>query len=99
MARHDRAFLPGHGGPVREPAKFMRGLKAHRKMRERAILERLENGDRTIAEMVAQIYRDTDPRLHGAAALSVLAHLEDLVARRIVSSQCDPSIDGRYRLA
>ena len=41
LARRDRVFLPGHGGPVAHPAKFMRGLKAHRKMRERAILERL----------------------------------------------------------
>ena len=63
----------------------MRGLKTHRKMRERAILERLKLGDRTIKAMVEAIYRDTDPRLHGAAGLSVLAHLEDLVARGAVA--------------
>jgi glyoxylase-like metal-dependent hydrolase (beta-lactamase superfamily II) len=96
LTRRDRFFLPGHGGPVKQPAKFMRGLKAHRKMRERAILERLQQGDRTIPEMVAQIYRDTDPRLHGAAALSVLAHLEDLVSRGIVNAGGDPSIDAEY---
>jgi len=96
LARHDRIFLPGHGGPVTKPHKFMRGLKTHRKMRERSILERLKNGDRTIAEMVAQIYRDTDPRLHGAAGLSVLAHLEDLVARGVVKTDGEPSIDAPY---
>jgi glyoxylase-like metal-dependent hydrolase (beta-lactamase superfamily II) len=96
LERTDRLFLPGHGGAIAEPQKFMRGLKAHRKMRERAILERLAAGDRTIPEMVAQIYRDTDPRLHGAAGLSVLAHLEDLVARGIVATDGDPSIDARY---
>ena len=98
LARHDKVFLPGHGGPVRHPHKFMRGLKAHRKMRERSIIERLKSGDRTIADMVAQIYRDTDPRLHGAAALSVLAHLEDLVARGVVNADGDPSIDANYAL-
>src|SRR5690606_4704808 len=41
LARDDRLYLPGHGGPVTQPAAFVRGLKAHRKMRERAILERL----------------------------------------------------------
>ena len=97
LKRDDRVFLPGHGGPVAQPQQFMRGLKAHRKMRERAILQRLIAGDRTIAEMVAQIYRDTDPRLYGAAALSVLAHLEDLVARGIVTTAGDPSIDAEYR--
>jgi glyoxylase-like metal-dependent hydrolase (beta-lactamase superfamily II) len=96
LTRRDRIFLPGHGGPVVRPGQFMRGLKAHRKMRERAILERLAAGDRTIPDMVEQIYRDTDPRLHGAAALSVLAHLEDLVARGIVATSGDPSIDARY---
>jgi hypothetical protein len=74
----------------------VRGLKTHRKMRERAILERLREGDRTIAEMVAAIYRDTDPRLHSAAGLSVLAHLEDLVARGLATAEGEVSIDSIY---
>ena len=96
MERDDALYLPGHGGPVREPSAFLRGLKVHRRMRERAILERLKSGDRTIGEMVAAIYRDIDPRLHGAAGLSVLAHLEDLVGRSVVSVEDEPSIDGIY---
>lgn len=98
IARDDRILLPGHGGPVSKPRSFMRGLKTHRKMRERAIIERLAGGDRTIPEMVRAIYRDTDPRLHGAAGLSVLAHLEDLVSRGIAVTGGDPSIDGEFTL-
>ncbi|RWK23415.1 MAG: MBL fold metallo-hydrolase [Mesorhizobium sp.] len=97
IERGDRLLLPGHGGPVTAPRSFMRGLKTHRKMRERAILERIRGGDRTIKDMVAAIYRDTDPRLHGAAGLSVLAHLEDLVARGLVATEGDPAIDGIFR--
>src|SRR5690606_24198009 len=52
LERDDRLLLPGHGGRVGAPAPFMRGLKGHRKMRERAILERIRVGDRTIPEMV-----------------------------------------------
>ncbi len=96
LARDDRLYLPGHGGPVVEPAAFVRALKAHRKMRERAVLERLRSGDRTIAEMVRAIYRDTDPRLHGAAALSVLAHLEDIVARGDAAADGEIGLDARY---
>ena len=96
MQRDDRLYLPGHGGPVTRPAQFLRGLRTHRRMRERAILERLRAGDRTIAGMVAKIYRDTDPRLHGAAGLSVLAHLEDLVARGAVQTDGPPAIDGVF---
>ncbi len=77
----------------------MRGLKTHRKMRERAILERVRAGDAAIPAMVASIYRDTDPRLHGAAGLSVLAHLEDMVARGLVETDGPPAINGRFRPA
>lgn len=96
LARDDRIFFPGHGGPVAEPQAFMRGLKAHRKMRERAILERIGQGDRFIADMVKAIYRATDPRLHGAAGMSVLAHIEDLVAKGLVMTDGDVAIDSAY---
>ncbi|MER9579483.1 MBL fold metallo-hydrolase [Mesorhizobium sp. M0189] len=96
IERDDRLLLPGHGGPVTEPRNFMRGLKTHRKMRERAILKRINSGDRTIRTMVEAIYRDTDPRLQGAAGLSVLAHLEDLVARGLVHTDGAPVIDGVF---
>ncbi|MCF3640114.1 MBL fold metallo-hydrolase [Rhizobium sp. TRM95111] len=96
LSRDDRLYLPGHGGPVREPAAFVRALRAHRRMRERAVLQRIRKGDRRIVDMVQVIYRDTDPRLHGAAALSVLAHLEDLVGRGAVVTEGPPSLAGLY---
>jgi len=99
LERDDRAYLPGHGGPVTNPAAFVRGLRTHRKLRERAILERVVQGDRSIPDIVAAIYRDTDPRLHGAAGLSVLAHLEDLCARGAVTCEGTPAIDAVFRPA
>ncbi len=99
LARDDRLYLPGHGGPVREPAAFLRGLRTHRRMRERAVLERVRAGDTSIPDMVKVIYASTDPRLHGAAALSVLAHLEDLVERGQVETDGHPALMGHYRLA
>lgn len=96
LARDDKLYLPGHGGPVKSPKTFVRGLKAHRRMRERAILERLAAGDRTIPDIVKAIYRDTDRRLHGAAGLSVLAHLEDLVGRGKARAEGDVAIDSVF---
>ncbi len=98
LAREDRIFLPGHGGPVMEPAAFLRGVRTHRRMRERAVLKRIKSGDRMIADMVKVIYASTDPRLHGAAALSVLAHLEDLVEKGRVITNGPPSLAGVYEL-
>lgn len=97
LGREDEAYLPGHGGIVRRPQQMLRGLRSHRRMRETAILERLRAGDRTVDDIVKVIYRQTDPRLHKAAAFSVLAHLEDLVASGRAVSEGDVMLDGRYR--
>ncbi len=96
LLREDTLMLPGHGGPIREPRGFLRGLRTHRRMRERAVLERIKAGDRLIADMVRAIYTRTEPRLHGAAALSVLAHLEDLVEKGRVTTDGPPSLFGAY---
>ncbi|MGW9945726.1 hydroxyacylglutathione hydrolase [Rhizobium leguminosarum] len=98
MKREDRLLLPGHGGPVTEPAGFLKALKAHRLGREQAVLARVQAGDTQIAEMVKVIYRDTDPKLHGAAALSVLAHIEDLLERGEIAADGPPSLAATYRL-
>ncbi|MGO7184664.1 MBL fold metallo-hydrolase [Rhizobium brockwellii] len=98
IAREDRLLLPGHGGPVTQPASFLRALKAHRLKREQAVLARVQAGDTQIAEMVKVIYRDTDPTLHGAAALSVLAHIENLMERGEIAADGPPSLAATYRL-
>lgn len=99
IARRDRLLLPGHGGPVRKPISFMRALKTHRRMRERAVLGRIRAGDTNIPDMVKVIYRDTDQRLNGAAALSVLAHIEDLIERGEIETDGPPALLGSYRMA
>ncbi|MAU94966.1 MAG: MBL fold metallo-hydrolase [Fulvimarina sp.] len=81
LGRTETRYLPGHGGPVKRPVPFVRGLIRHRRMREAGILGRLHAGDETIAAIVAATYPGLDPRLTGAAGLSVLAHLLDLQAR------------------
>ena len=96
LQRDDAVYFPGHGGRLTAPGKFVRALRAHRKMRERAVLERINCGDTNIRDMVKVIYRDTDPRLHGAAALSVMAHIEDLVSRGKVATNGPVALDGRF---
>ena len=96
--RSEPLYLPGHGGPVRAAPNFVRGYIRHRKGREESILHRLARGAADIPTLVRAIYIGIDARLVGAAALSVLAHLEDLVARGIVVTDGAPSIGGIYRL-
>jgi glyoxylase-like metal-dependent hydrolase (beta-lactamase superfamily II) len=97
--REDAVYWPGHGGPVREPQRFVRALIHHRRLREAAILSRLAAGDRTIPALVTAIYRGLDPALRAAACLSVFAHLEDLVERGRAATDGSPDLAGEYRLA
>ncbi len=94
--RDDAVYWPGHGGPVTEPARFVRALQHHRRQRERAILSRLRAGDTTVAAIVAAIYDGLDPRLARAAGVSVLAHLEDMDARGLVTAEGEPGIGARF---
>jgi glyoxylase-like metal-dependent hydrolase (beta-lactamase superfamily II) len=97
--RSEPLYLSGHGAPVRDAPRYVQYLIRHRQAREASILHRLGKGEADIATIVRAVYIGLDPSLVGAAALSVLAHLEELVARGAVITEGPPSIAGRYRLA
>jgi glyoxylase-like metal-dependent hydrolase (beta-lactamase superfamily II) len=97
--RSEPLYLPGHGAAVRNAPRYVEFLIRHRQGREASILHQLGKGAADIPTIVKTVYIGLDPRLVGAAALSVLAHLEDLVARGVVATEGPPSIGGTYRLA
>lgn len=97
LGRGEEVYWPGHGGPSRTPQRLVRALIAHRQMREAAILERIRQGDPTVRDVVKAVYRDVDPRLHGAAALSALAHVEHLIAQGKVACDGKPSLSAQLR--
>jgi glyoxylase-like metal-dependent hydrolase (beta-lactamase superfamily II) len=97
--RSEPLYLPGHGNPVRNAPRFVQALIEHRRGREASILHRLAKGAADIPTIVKAVYIGLDPRLTGAAGLSTLAHLEELVASGKVLTDGQPSIDGTYRLA
>jgi glyoxylase-like metal-dependent hydrolase (beta-lactamase superfamily II) len=97
--RTEATYFPGHGGPVREPVRFVRALGHHRRQREGAILARVAGGDRAIPAIVAAVYQGLNPALAGAAGLSVFAHLESLIARGLVVTDGPPTLASEYRPA
>jgi glyoxylase-like metal-dependent hydrolase (beta-lactamase superfamily II) len=97
--REEKVYLPGHGGAVKDAPRFVARYIRHREARETAVLARLARGAADIPTLVRAIYIGLDPRLAGAAGLSLLAHLEDLVARGVVATDGAPSLSGVYRLA
>lgn len=96
--RDEQLYLSGHGPEIPDAVRFVKFLIRHRKAREASILHRLAKGEADIPTIVRASYIGIDPRLVGAAGYSVLAHLEDLVARHVVTTDGDPTIEGSYRL-
>ena len=97
--RSEQIYFPGHGPAITDASRFVNYYILHRRAREDSILHRLAKGATDIPTIVRAIYIGIDPRLTGAAGLSVLAHMEDLVTRGLVTTDGTPAIDGIYRLA
>ena len=90
-ARPETTYYPGHGAPVREAVPLVDHILAHRAVREAEIVAALAAGPATIPALVARIYTDLDPALHGAAARTVLAHLLALADRGLASTDGPPA--------
>lgn len=90
---------PTHGPPVTEVEPFIDAYVAHRRNREAQILAQLAEGHSRIKDMVPILYKDVDPRLHPAAAHSVLAHMIQLVREGRVLADGEPGLDSDYRLS
>ncbi len=97
LERSERHYHPAHGASITDGHEFVRGLVRHREARSEAALAALSKGPATIAEMVETIYSDTPKSLHGAAALSLFAQVEDLVERGLVACEGVPSLVSVYR--
>src|SRR6185312_5736823 len=97
VRRGETTYFPGHGPAIGDASRFVNYYILHRKAREDSILHRLGKGETDIPSIVRAIYIGIDPRLVGAAGLSVLAHMEDLVTRGLVKTDGPPAIGGMYR--
>ncbi len=70
-----RTIYGGHGERVDEPRAKLDEYIAHRAMRERELLAALAHGERSVPELVAQIYADISHVLWPVAARQLLAYL------------------------
>ena len=98
LSRDDTVYWPTHGTRIENPHDFVRAYIIHRKGREAQVLAQLGDGQNDIRTMVKVVYAAVDERLHPAAALSMLAHLQDLTARGVVACDGEPTLDARYAL-
>ena len=80
-------LYPAHGPAIRDPGRKIDEYLAHRALRDRQILARLADAPKSILELVGEIYTDVPEYLHGAAALSVHAHLRKLALEELVRQE------------
>lgn len=67
--------LPAHGPVIDDPLALIDHYVAHRRQRERQVIDALAGGADTVAAIVARIYGGLAPALVPQAEDSVLAHL------------------------
>ena len=95
QARGFSILWPTHGPPITDVAPFLDGYREHRLKREEQIVRELgARGPRTIAELVPRLYVGVDPRLHGAARHSMLAHLIHMAGQGRVRAEGGASTMG-----
>jgi glyoxylase-like metal-dependent hydrolase (beta-lactamase superfamily II) len=99
LVRDDAIYWPTHGGPIRDPKPLVQAYLEHRYDREAEILGCLRDGVQSIPEMVGRIYVGLDPRLRGAAGLSVLAHILKLHNEGRVIARGAPALAARFELS
>ncbi len=89
-------IFPAHGPPVAAAHHKIEEYLAHRLMRERKVVEALEAAGEPLApdQLVPIVYADVDKAAWPLAQLSILAHLEKLVADGRASAE-----GGAFRLA
>jgi glyoxylase-like metal-dependent hydrolase (beta-lactamase superfamily II) len=90
---------PTHGPAVDDHRAFIGALVAHRLRRSAQILEALESGPATIAELVPKIYCDVSKALWRPAAASMEAHLRQLVDDGAVDVEPPFRRTARFALA
>jgi glyoxylase-like metal-dependent hydrolase (beta-lactamase superfamily II) len=97
LTRDDANYWPTHGPAVRDPKPFVKAFIAHREEREEQIAACLVQGVTSIKDMVAAMYADVDKRLHPAAALSVFAHLLNMISTGRAQTDGTAALDAVYR--
>ncbi len=97
--RGDRIHYPSHGPAITDTRGRLDWLIAHRKGRERNILDGLKAGPQTIAALTRAIYTETPPPLIPAAERNVFAHLIDLETRGRVTATPSLGPEARFALA
>lgn len=77
-------LIPMHGRINLWPQRMLCGYLKHRRERELKILKAIENGAKTLYDVVADVYADVSTRLWLAASSNVRLHVEHLAYQHML---------------
>lgn len=83
-------YVPAHGGVIEDGPDYARALLAHRQERNRQVIAAVEGGARKIKDLLAPIYPQLALPLHGAALMTLKAHVEYLADRGLIGATYGP---------
>lgn len=92
-------IYPTHGAPIDDVRPFVEAYIDHRLEREAQIIGALQSGTTEIGAIVRSLYQHVDPRLHPAAAMSVLSHLIHLRETGLVTGNQPDGLKTQYALS
>ena len=85
MKRHDKVFLPGHGGRIQTPQRVVKAYIMHRKWREQTILACSTTACAPSRALSSASTRRSTPASRSGRAPGA-RHLEHLAARDLVAA-------------
>ena len=91
-------LFPSHGPPTAGVAGRLAEYRAHRLEREARVVAGLDKGgERSIEDLLPEVYDDVAPALHGLARRSLLAHLVKLEREGAVERRGEAWVRRRGR--
>lgn len=82
LLREDNIYYPTHGAPIVAPKNYVQALYDHRLEREQQVIDCVVSGVQSVNAMLPVVYSELDPAMYPAAARSLLATIECLVAKK-----------------
>jgi glyoxylase-like metal-dependent hydrolase (beta-lactamase superfamily II) len=92
-------LVPTHGPHIDAPSTFIDAYIGHRLRRRDEIVTLLNRGTQTVRDLVEDLYKDIAPALRPAAALSVWAHLIQLVEEGVALADAPAGLSSHYALS
>jgi glyoxylase-like metal-dependent hydrolase (beta-lactamase superfamily II) len=78
-------YVPAHGGPIPDGPVYARSLLAHRKLRNKQVIDAVNAGATRIEHLLDRIYPQLKGTLRLAAGMTLKAHIEYLEEHRAIS--------------